>query len=172
MFNRFNLSKSLLAVSVVSGAFFTAPAFSQTATGTLNVSTTVQAACTFGTLATPGNTFSFIFPDFQVGGPSIAPTTPASIDVECASAATTAVLSTGAVGAAPGSRTMTSGLNSLKYDLYTSAARTTVFGGTNTITIAGGAPAQAQLFGTIPTAQNLGVAPGAYADIITLTLTF
>jgi spore coat protein U-like protein len=175
MFSKFVSSKSILAAAIVSSiASFTAPAFSQqTATGTLQITAVVQAACTFGTLAQANSIFNFSFGNFQAGGADLTPA-PAIVDVECASSATTAVLSSpDAVVAAPGSRNMLNGTNVLKYDLYTNASRTTVFGGvTGTISVAGGAARQVPIYGTIPSAPNLSAAPGTYNDTVNLTLTF
>ncbi|NRO99442.1 fimbrial major subunit CsuA/B family protein [Paraburkholderia sp. NMBU_R16] len=60
----------------------------------------------------------------------------------------------------------------LRYNLYTDAARTSVWGPTNTIPVALGSSKSATLtaYGLIPGNQN--VAPGTYSDSITITLTY
>jgi spore coat protein U-like protein len=71
------------------------------------------------------------------------------------------------------SRSMASGANQLNYNLYTDAARTTVWGdGTSgTATVSGTAmTANHSVYGRIPSRQNMPV--GSYSDNITLTLTF
>lgn len=76
-------------------------------------------------------------------------------------------------------RTMTSGPNVLKYNLYTSPALTTIWGdgsaGTSTVVTAinKGQATQGQtntINGNIPARQD--VVPGSYSDNITVTVTF
>ncbi len=79
-------------------------------------------------------------------------------------------------------RLMASGANSLQYNLYTTAGLTTVFGdgtgGTGTIAGTGNgvAIASAQtvnVYGSLPdNATNQNAPPGAYADQITVTVTY
>jgi spore coat protein U-like protein len=95
--------------------------------------------------------------------------------VRCTPAANVVVaLSTGGSGTfSP--RQMSSGPSRLGYQLYSNAARTTVWGnGTGgTVTVAArvtGAGRNFTAFGRIPALQ--GVAPGAYVDTITVTVTF
>ncbi|WP_165848046.1 Csu type fimbrial protein [Paraburkholderia lacunae] len=60
----------------------------------------------------------------------------------------------------------------LRYNLYTDAARTSVWGTTNTIPVTVGTSKSATLtaYGLIPGNQN--VVPGTYSDSITITLTY
>ena len=70
-------------------------------------------------------------------------------------------------------RTMTSGPNTLGYNLYADPARTSVWGdGTaGTVTVAGSAAsANHTVYGRIPARQN--VFAGSYSDLLTVTLTF
>jgi spore coat protein U-like protein len=77
-------------------------------------------------------------------------------------------------GATVAVRKMTSGANTLNYGLYQNAARTTVWGKTvPTDTVAGtgnGAAQNYTVYGRIPVGQF--VPAGAYADTITVTLTY
>ena len=96
-----------------------------------------------------------------------------TINISCdVSAPFTTALSAG--GGTFATRTLASGANLLNYNLYTDAARTTIWGdGTaGTVTLSGSAaPAATQtVFGRIPARQNKPV--GSYADTIVLTLTF
>jgi len=95
------------------------------------------------------------------------------------SASYTITLSTGAGGTfAP--RAMPSGANNLKYNLYTSAADTQVWGdgSGNSISFSGsmssiGQSGQSQsytVYGLLP--QSQFAAPGAYMDTITVTLNY
>jgi spore coat protein U-like protein len=71
------------------------------------------------------------------------------------------------------SRTLTSGPNTLGYNLYSDPARTSVWGdGTaGTMTVSGSATsANHTVYGRIPARQN--VFAGSYSDLITVTLTF
>ena len=71
------------------------------------------------------------------------------------------------------SRALTSGANTLAYNLYADPARTSVWGdGTaGTVTVSGSAAsANHTVYGRIPARQN--VFAGSYSDLITVTLTF
>ena len=71
------------------------------------------------------------------------------------------------------SRTLTSGANTLAYNLYADPARTSVWGdGTaGTVTVSGSAvSANHTVYGRIPARQN--VFAGSYSDLITVTLSF
>ncbi len=80
----------------------------------------------------------------------------------------------GGSGASVASRKMTSGGNTLNYSLYTSAARTTVWGNTvGTDTVAGtgtGLPVSYTVYGRVPAQQS--VPGGAYTDTVTVTVTY
>jgi spore coat protein U-like protein len=72
------------------------------------------------------------------------------------------------------SRVMKSGVNQLNYNLYTSAARTTVWGdgsgGSSAFAINADATTALSVFGRIPAGQDAAV--GTYTDSITATVTF
>lgn len=77
-------------------------------------------------------------------------------------------------------RKLKSGVYTLNYNLYTTSARTIIWGngllGTVTLTLSGGTISggtrnfSRTIFGRIPGSQNVGA--GAYSDTITLTVTF
>jgi spore coat protein U-like protein len=90
---------------------------------------------------------------------------------------------TGALaGGALAQRLLANGANTLQYNLFTSAALTTIFGdgtgGTGTIAGTGNgvAAASAQtvtVFGSLPdNTTNQNATPGAYTDQITVTVTY
>jgi spore coat protein U-like protein len=92
----------------------------------------------------------------------------------------TASLSTGMSGSYT-TRTMRSGVNALDYNIYLSPAYTQVFGngtggsytvseGPITISAGQGGSGSGTMYGYIPPLQN--AVPGAYADVITLTVTY
>jgi len=72
------------------------------------------------------------------------------------------------------SRVMQSGANPLNYNLYTSAARTAVWGdgtgGSNTMMAAKNSTTMLNIFGQIPAGQDATV--GTYTDSITVTVNF
>jgi spore coat protein U-like protein len=69
---------------------------------------------------------------------------------------------------------MRSGANVLTYNLYTSAARTVIWGdgtgGSSTISARSNSTTILDLFGQIPAGQDVGV--GTYTDSITTTVIF
>jgi spore coat protein U-like protein len=99
-----------------------------------------------------------------------------TVTVTCFGSATISIeLSTGSSGSYA-TRQMSNGAVNLHYQLYTNAARTTVWGngsgGTSTVsdTLTGFASRNYTVFGRIPTLQ--GVKPGAYVDTITVTVSY
>ena len=99
-----------------------------------------------------------------------------TVTVTCiGTAAISIALSTGGSGSYA-SRQMSNGAVHLLYQLYSNAARTTIWGngtgGTVTVsdTLVGFASRNYTVFGRIPTLQ--GVKPGAYVDTITVTVSY
>jgi spore coat protein U-like protein len=104
-----------------------------------------------------------------------------TVNLACPTAVTAPVvaLSTGQSGTYA-ARRMTSGAYNLTYNLYTSSARTTIWGngtgGSVTQTLSGGTLSggtrnfSRSIFGRIPALQNVGA--GSYSDTIILTVTF
>jgi spore coat protein U-like protein len=100
-----------------------------------------------------------------------------SLDVMCTNGTSYAVaLNEGTTGGgAFTARLMTDGSNTLSYNLYTSSARTSVWGdGTGaTLTVSGtgsGALQSLPVYGRVPASQNVPV--GSYADTVTATISF
>lgn len=153
-------------------AALSAPAAAQlaTANSTLPVTALVTANCTLST--TP---LAFGNVDTTNGADHDAN---ASLIVLCTNGISwTASAGVGAgSGASYGSRRMASGANQLAYNIFTSAARTTVFGdGTgSTATIAGtgsGVPQTVSVYGRVGGGQT-SVPIGAYADTVAVTVTY
>jgi len=75
-------------------------------------------------------------------------------------------------GATVTARKMASGANLLNYALFTDSARTTNFGGANTISGTGSGSAQASsVYGRVASGQT-SVPSGSYADSVAITLTY
>ena len=146
------------------------PAMAATTTGTLNVSGTVVASCTLTT--TPVN-FGTSIPSPLVANVDATGT----ITATCSNSVPYAIaLSAGSgAGASVAVRRLTSGANTLNYALYRDSARTLLWGdgtlGTGMQAGTGTGAAQSiTVFGRIPTGQAPAI--GAYADSVTVTITF
>jgi spore coat protein U-like protein len=104
-----------------------------------------------------------------------------TVNLACPTAVTAPVVALSKGGSATYSpRRMTNGTFNLTYNLYTTSARTTIWGdgtgGTVTQTLSGGTISggtrnfSRSIFGRVPGSQNVGA--GSYSDSITLTVTF
>lgn len=144
-----------------------------TTTATFAVTATVLSTCsaTAATLA---------FPNYTPGaGAQIGNTT---ISVKCTkNTPFTVALDAGSTtGDAFAQRLMASGVNTLQYNLYTTAALNTVFGdgnaGTSTVGGTGLGVATAnsvQVYGQVPdSATNQAAIAGSYSDLITVTVSY
>jgi spore coat protein U-like protein len=141
-----------------------------TTSGSLSVTATVTANCTISTTALAfGNVDT-------ISGSNVDAT--GGLSITCTNG--TAWTATAGVGAGSGAsftnRKMTSGANLLNYNIYTTTARTTVWGsgagGTGTITGTGTGIVQAvTVYGRIASGQT-SVPAGAYADTVAVTVTY
>ena len=154
-----------LALAAIAGA---SPASAGTATTTFAVTATVLSDCTVAAT-------NLVFGNY-------AATTASPTDADNQITAicnngedyTLALNEGAAVGASVADRYMTLGLGELHYNMYTTAARTTIWGdGTlSTSTVSGvgtGLPQFYTVHGRIPISQSVNA--GAYADLVTVTLT-
>lgn len=163
----------ILTATLATGVMAAGIAQAATTTTTFAVTATVQSTCsaTAATLA---------FPNYTPGGGTQIGNT--SISVKCTkNTPFTVALNAGSTpGDAFAQRLMGSGANTLQYNLYTSAALTTIFGdgtgGTGTVPGTGLGVATAntvQVFGQLPdNATNQAAIPGSYSDTITVTVTY
>jgi spore coat protein U-like protein len=167
--------RNYLIAALVGGVLATvaAQAANPTVTTTFQVSATVQPNCTTSATAlgfgnyTPGNG---------------AVTGSSTITVNCTkNTGYTIALNPGSTtGDAFTQRLMASGANTLQYNLYTSAALTTVWGdGTGATTTEAGTgaglatAATYKVYGNLPdSAANQTAIPGSYTDTITVTVTY
>lgn len=147
-----------------------APASASTVGGTLNTSATVTANCTVSTSALAfGNVDATSASNVDATG---------GLTITCTNgSAWTASSGIGAgTGASFVNRKLTSGANLLNYNIFTSSARTTVWGdGTGTTgTIAGTGTGSAQsvtVYGRVTGGQTT-VPIGSYADTVAVTITY
>jgi spore coat protein U-like protein len=143
-----------------------------TATGTLSVTANVVDTCT---VAASGNLLAFGAYTGAVNN------TNGSLSLTCTDGDTYTValnIGTGS-GASFANRVLTnpSPAGTMDYNIYTTSARTTVWGdGTGTTaTVPGtgtGALQTLTVFGQIPAGQTATVTPGNYTDTVTITVTF
>jgi spore coat protein U-like protein len=163
------LSKGALATTLAA-VCLPAPAIAGTASGSLATSATVTANCTVSTSALAfGNVDSTSASNVDATG---------GLSITCTNgSAWTASAGVGAgSGASYANRRMTAGSDLLNYNIYTSAARTTVWGdGTaSTGTIGGTGSGSAQsitVYGRIAGGQT-GVPVGSYADTVAVTVSY
>jgi spore coat protein U-like protein len=141
-------------------------AVAATTTTTFAVTATVQATCVVSATAMAFGTYT-----------AVAATSTSTVSVTCTNTTGYNVgLSAGlASGATVTTRSMTGpGSALLGYGLFSNTARTTNWGdtvGTDTVTGTGNGSAQAlTVYGNLPAGQYL--APGAYTDTITATVTY
>ena len=137
--------------------------------GTLFWTAPAVAGCSAGTAPVAFGNYS------TTSGAALTGT--GSITVTCDSSGNgTVILSLSRGGGATyATRRMASGANTLSYNLYTSAALTTIFGdgssGTAKVTFQGGnRTTVTNVYGRIPGSQN--VRAGAYHDTIVVTVEF
>jgi spore coat protein U-like protein len=164
-------NKNLLAAVAATLALSAGSAMAATKTANFNVTAAVAANCFISAT-------NLAFGNYlQEGGNIDASST---LTVRCSSGTPYAVaLSAGGSGSTA-NRAMSDGTNSLRYNLYTDALRTTVWGATGTDDVDGtgaglGASASQSLpvYGRLPdSAANQLVPVGNYSDSITATITY
>ena len=165
MFKKIALAAALGAVA------FSPAANAGTATGVLNVTATVTGSCTIVTPATLA--FGNIVSTLTVPAPGTA-----TLSVNCTSSLPYDVGIDATGGSAGTNRRMSDGAASpsfLLYQLYSDAARTTIWGNTvGTSTVPGTGTGAAQpitVYGSV-LVQNPTPPAGAYTDTLNVTVTF
>jgi spore coat protein U-like protein len=158
------------AATLAATAALPQAAIAGTATSSMSVTATVTANCTVSTTA-----LAFGSVD-AISGANVDST--GALSITCTNG--TAWSASAGVGAGSGAsytnRRMTSGANLLNYNIYTTAARTTVWGngtgGTGVIAGTGSGVALAvTVYGRVPLGQT-SVRAGAYADTVAVTVTY
>ena len=148
-----------LAVAALAGS----GAVTAADTDTLTVTASVQPTCAIETVN------NLAFGDVLFDADTDQDTT---IDVFCNTATGTLTLDGGTNGALAG-RLMSDGTNTLPYQLYTDAARTTVFGdgtgGTDTVSVTGSQTVT--VYGRVTQSDAQAATPSAgYTDDVTVTI--
>ena len=161
--------RALAAGIALLGAAPTA-ALAGTASSTMSVTATVTANCTVSTTALAfGNVDTISGSNFDNTG---------SLSIRCTNG--TAWSATAGVGSGPlagyANRKMTAGANVLNYNIYTTAARTVVWGdgSSSTSPIGGTGTGNAQsvtVYGRVGSGQT-SVPAGAYTDTVAVTVTY
>jgi len=156
-----------IAAGVCAAAGFASAASAGSANANLGISASIAATCTINTTPVAFGAYS---------GTQIDAT--GSVTANCITG-TAWTISLGAgtgTGATTGSRKMTSGANTLGYQLFSDSGRTTNWGNTvGTDTVAGtgtGATQTQTVYGRIPTAPGPIPAAGNYADTVVATINF
>jgi spore coat protein U-like protein len=170
--------RRVLLALVSSGALLAATdnASAGTATATIAVSATVQSNCLV-------STNPLAFGVYQPGGGNMAVNTTMSVRCTKGTLFTIALNAGTTTGGSLTQRLMVNGTNTLQYNLYTTAALTTVWGdGTSgSATVAGtgngmavGSAVTETVYGQLPdSAANQALPPGGpYADTVTVTVTY
>jgi spore coat protein U-like protein len=165
--------RKFLTATLAAGAMTAGVANSATTTTTFAVTATVQATCSATATALP-------FGNYTPGAGALANSSTISVKCTKNTPYTVALNAGTTTGGTLAQRLMAAGANTLQYNLYTTAALTTVFGdgtgttGTGAGTGAGVATANnLTVFGQLPdNATNQAAVPGSYSDTITVTVTY
>ena len=146
-----------------------------TTTGPLSVSATISNNCAFGTSTMPFGAY-----DPVVTNASTALAVTGTVNLTCtksdaitltADAGGNGSHATGSCATATCTRAMISGSNYLSYDLYTSAAHSTIWNTSNNIPATATGVSQAvSIYGYVPAGSNQPA--GSYTDTVTVTATF
>ena len=141
-----------------------------TVSGSLPVSATVTANCTISTSALAFGSVN------TISGANVDGAGGLSITCTNGTAWSAGAGLGGGTGASFANRRMTAGANLLNYNLYTSAARTTVWGdgsgGTGLLAGTGSGAVQAvTVYGRVSSGQT-SVPAGSYADTVAVTVTY
>jgi len=147
-----------------------AAAFAATVSSSMSVTATVTANCTVSTTALAFGAVN------TISGSNVDST--GSLSIVCTNGTTWAAsagVGSGS-GASYANRRMTAGANLLNYNIYTTAARTIVWGngtaGTGTIPGTGTGLTQAvTVYGRVNSGQT-SVPAGSYADTVAVTVTY
>lgn len=160
-------TKLMSRMALVSALAFTGLNVSAaTVTDNLAVSATVIANCSIDATSVP---LAFGNYDAVVANAATPKDAAASVDVTCTDGAVGVTLSAGnGTSFSGGTRHMTQAANTLAYELYSDAGRTTAFAA-EPVT-ADGTVQTLDIFGRIPAAEAAPV--GSYTDTVVMTVTF
>lgn len=166
------LSLALASALAFGGTVSSVNSYAGTATSNLSVTATISANCTISTTAVAFGAYDPI-----VANVSAAKDADGTVVTTCTSGSSPTITLGQGANAATGSteaipiRQMASGTNRLGYELYTTAARTTVWSNTGVATPTPTGTAQTNtVYGRIPGGQNKPT--GSYSDTVLATVTF
>lgn len=167
------LNRIVLAAVLAAGALVASPGHATTSGGTFQVNATVVSACTVsGTVLSFGGAIDPLSSAVPLDASS-------SLSVQCTNTTPYAIsLNAGTHAGGPSNfsaRAMTSGSNSLAYQLYVDSGRSSIWGdGTgSSATSSGTGTGSTQtipIYGRISSLS--GVVPGSYTDTVTVTITY
>ena len=155
--------KNSVKVTVLAALFVvsTTSMFAATQSSTINVSANVNAVCTIATTTNLAfGTYDPVVANATTPKDELAP---AAVSVSCTKGTTPTVTIT-AFG------TITSGANTLNYNLFSEGTHTTPFGTVNLTFAAGKAAQTVNVWGQIPAGQDVGV--GTYAGTATANVNY
>ena len=166
------MRKILTATMAAAALAASGTASAAVATTTFGVSATVLKTCSVAAAALG-------FGNYTPAGGALAANT--TVNVKCTKGTTFTVALNGGTtaGGTITQRLMSNGTDTLQYNLYTTAGFATIFGdGTLGVTVPGTGTGLATavavtVFGSLPdSVPNQAVATGAYADTISVTVTY
>lgn len=141
-----------------------------TATSNIAVSATVNTNCTMGTASVPFGVY-----DPLVTNASTNVQATGTISIACTKGTTATITLDNGLNASHATgttRAMAAGSNYLSYELYTSAARSSVWNATNSVTYTstGKAAGTVSIYASIPSGQDANT--GSYSDTVIATASF
>jgi spore coat protein U-like protein len=167
------MRKFLIATAAGAAVVAGAGAYAATTTTTFQVTATVLKTCSVSAT-------TLAFGNYTPGAGAVNGTSTVSVNCTKTTPYTVALNGGTTTGGTVAQRLMANGLNTLQYNLYTTVADTTVWGdGTGvSATLAGTGAGVATannltVFGNLPdNPTNQAAVPGAYADTVTVTVTY
>jgi spore coat protein U-like protein len=169
---QFNVKKVAMGIAFLASA---GAALAETAN--LSVSATVQTVCAISDGTLPfGNISPVINGDATVATPAnVDLDSGATVEVACTNGATGTITADSGLNADGALRRMRLGVTTdyLPYELYTSAARSTVLNDTNAISYTGkGSTESVTVYGRILGTDLQSAKVGSYSDNVALTITY
>lgn len=165
------MKKTLLAAAVFAIAGFSTAAIAATATSSFQVKLTIQSSCA----VTAGAGSDIDFSTQPSTATNLAGTSNISVTCSNTTPYNVGLLPTAAGGTANGTGNLISGTTAdqVPYKLWTDLAHSNAWGNTvGSNTLAGIGNGSAQTIPVYATIASANFAPGAYADTVTVTVTY
>jgi spore coat protein U-like protein len=169
----FRLGLKLALTTVALGYLMTGgPAMcrADSATTTMNVTASVTANCT---ISSPSALAFGAYDPVGANSTAALDASPNALAVQCTRGAVAQITLDAGAHAQGTTRRMTSGANFLSYEIYTTAARTTIWNTTNSVSYTATSKEKTNLpvYGRIPAGQDIP-AGASYTDTIVATINF